>query len=189
MSPQVATKVATTQQIATQRRSRFDRGRSHQPPQARSQRHRHRRCFRRDDDCLADHRLGAVHRDDHVGAVVLVGGPLSEATWSRSARSSIERNEVISDAATGWGTQGIGFGYSAGVTGRQFCNDFNGSWNVFQAVTGYKGAKSSNRLPCPLPQFVEQKPCRRRSQPEHRLGRTAAEMAQRSRRSSVLYYQ
>src|SRR5215470_16268307 len=30
--------------------------------------------------------------------------------------ASIERNEVISDAATGWRTQGTGFGYSAGVT-------------------------------------------------------------------------
>jgi hypothetical protein len=36
----------------------------------------------------------------------------------------------------------------AGVTGRQVCNDFKVSWNVFYAVTGYKGGKSSNRLPC-----------------------------------------
>jgi len=28
-------------------------------------------------DCLADHRLGAAHRDDHV-AVVLVGGPFQK---------------------------------------------------------------------------------------------------------------
>jgi hypothetical protein len=32
--------------------------------------------------------------------------------------ASIERGEVISDAATGWRTRGTGFGYSAGVTGR-----------------------------------------------------------------------
>jgi hypothetical protein len=41
-------------------------------------------------------------------------------------------------------------GYGAGVKGRQFCNDFNVSWNVFYAVTGHKSGKSSNRLPCPL---------------------------------------
>ena len=47
-------------------------------------------------------------------------------------RSILDRtDEVISDAATGRSTQGIGFGYSAGVTGQQFCNDFKGSWNVF----------------------------------------------------------
>jgi hypothetical protein len=38
MSAQVATKLATSPQTAAQRRSRFDRGRSHRPPQARSQR-------------------------------------------------------------------------------------------------------------------------------------------------------
>jgi hypothetical protein len=37
------------------------------------------------------------------------------------------------------------------VTGRQFFNDFNVSWNVFSAVTDYKGGKSSNRLRCPYP--------------------------------------
>src|SRR5438270_10385884 len=31
-----------------------------------------------DDDRLAGHRFGAAHRDDHVGAVVLVGGPFEE---------------------------------------------------------------------------------------------------------------
>jgi hypothetical protein len=30
----------------------------------------------------------------------------------------MERSEVISDAGTGWRTQGTGFVYSAGVTGR-----------------------------------------------------------------------
>jgi len=37
---------------------------------------------------------------------------------------------------------------------------------------GQKARKSSNRLPWPLPQFGEQKPRRRRSQPEHRLNRS-----------------
>ena len=59
---------------------------------------------------------------------------------------------MISHAGTGWRTQGTGFGYSAGVTGRQFCNDFNVSWNVFWAVTGHKGGKSSNCPHLPLPQ-------------------------------------
>ena len=63
----------------------------------------------------------------------------------------------------------VGPSEGAGVTGRQFYNDFN---------SGCKAGKSSNRLPCPLPQFAEQKPSRRRSQPEHRLGLKAAEMVQ-----------
>ena len=49
---------------------------------------------------------------------------LSDASIDGNAR-------LISHAATGWRTQGTGFGYSAGVTGQQFCNDFKGSWNVF----------------------------------------------------------
>src|SRR5579863_7172728 len=31
-----------------------------------------------DDDGLTGHGLGAAHGDDHVGAIVLVGGPLQE---------------------------------------------------------------------------------------------------------------
>jgi hypothetical protein len=61
---------------------------------------------------------------------------------------------------------------TSGVTGRQFCNDFNVSWNVFWSVTGYKAGKSSNRLPCPLLQFAGQKPSRRRSPPERRNSQT-----------------
>jgi hypothetical protein len=75
---------------------------------------------------------------------------------------------LISHAGTGWRTQGTGFGYSAGVKGRQFCNDFNVSWNVFWAVTGYNAGKSSNAFPAPYPQFAKQKPSPRRSQLEHR---------------------
>jgi hypothetical protein len=50
----------------------------------------------------------------------------------------------IADAAIGSST-GVGsaVGCGAGVTGPQFCNDFNVSWNVSQAVTGYKAASPS----------------------------------------------
>jgi len=43
------------------------------------------------------------------------------------------------------------------------------------AFCSYKVSNSSNP-PCPLPEFVEQTPGWRRSQPEHRLGLKAAEM-------------
>ena len=39
-----------------------------------------------DDDCLAGHRLGAAHRDDHVGAVVPVGGPFQK----RAGRGALD---------------------------------------------------------------------------------------------------
>jgi hypothetical protein len=51
---------------------------------------------------------------------------------------------VISNAATGWSTQGIGFGYSAGVTGRakveqyQRFSNFRRSKNVPQAPKSWK---------------------------------------------------
>ena len=48
---------------------------------------------------------------------------------------------------------------TSGVTGRQFCNDFNVSWNVFLGRNGLQGgAKVPTAFPAILPQFVEQKP-------------------------------
>jgi hypothetical protein len=65
--------------------------------------------------------------------------------WSNSIGRldrAIERSEVISDAATGWRTQGTGFGYSAGVIGRPFGNEINGTLDKIRAITCDKSAKS-----------------------------------------------
>jgi hypothetical protein len=50
----------------------------------------------------------------------------SEVVAERSILDRTERGDQRRSHR--WSTQGIGFGYSAGVTGRQFCNDFNVSW-------------------------------------------------------------
>ena len=56
-----------------------------------------------DDDGLAGHGLGAAHGDDHVGAVVLVGGLLSSELGAERSICS-DRKLAVSEASapSGW---------------------------------------------------------------------------------------